>query len=166
MDMIKKLDKTNDDSTSPPEIWQQISEYLPKSENDVIWEPFYNPDSKSPEHLRNLGCKVVYGNIDFFHNKIGTHIVTNPPWSCKEKVIARLGELDMPFIIVMPLHSLATRFVKNNFKHKLQIIIPDMRLHFEKQNPDTLERFTLKRTPFDTIYFCYKMNLPHDIMWL
>lgn len=166
MNMIKSLNKLNDDYTSPPQIWELISEYLPKQRDDIIWEPFYNPDSQSPEHLRRLGCQVIYGNIDFFKNKLGTHIVTNPPWSCKEKVVARLSELDMPFIIVMPLHSLTTRFIKSYFKHKIQIIIPDLRLHFEKKDPDTLERFTLKRTPFDTIYYCYKMNLQNDITWL
>ena len=108
----------------------------------------------------------MYGNIDFFTNDIGDCIVTNPPFSDKERVINRLYELDKPFIITIPIHSLATRFIKNKFKNKLQVIIPDMRIHFEKKDKDSGQRKTLKRTPFDTIYVCYKMNLPRDILWL
>ena len=74
--------------------------------------------------------------------------------------------MNIPFIVTMPLHSLATRFMKTLFKNQIQIIIPDLRLHFEKEDKETGERFTLKRTPFDSIYVCYKMNLPHDIVWL
>eukprot|EP00959_Pyramimonas_sp_CCMP1952_P042270 883962-Pyramimonas_sp.AAC.1 len=148
-------------------VWENIAEYLPKG-NTVIWEAFYNEDSKSVVHLRSLGCSVVYGNIDFFTNDIGGCIVTNPPFSDKERVINRLYELDKPFIITIPIHSLATRFIKNKFnKNKLQVIIPDMRIHFEeKKDKDSGQRKTLKRTPFDTIYVCYKMNLPRDILWL
>jgi hypothetical protein len=167
MDVVRKLDKYNDDWTSPPEVWENISQYLPKGSGDVIWEPFWNVDSKSAQHLRALGCNVVSGNIDFFTSPaIGTHIVSNPPFSCKEAVFKRLYELDMPFIVIIPAHSLCTRFIKTYFKNRLQVIIPDYRLHFEKRYAETGERKTLKRTPFDSVYVCYKMNLPRDLLWL
>jgi len=168
MDMIKRLDTTAIHWTTPKEIWELIDDYLPKGENDVIWEPFYNDQTKSAEHLRSLGCNVISGNIDFYKVKIplGTHIITNPPWDQKEKVIEHLALLDIPFIITFPIHSLATRFIKNHFKNKLQIIIPDTRLHFEKKDTKTGEIFTLKRTPFDTIFFCYKMGFDSNIIWL
>jgi hypothetical protein len=92
--------------------------------------------------------------------------VSNPPFSDKTNVINRLYELDKPFIITIPIHSLATRFIKNKFKNKLQIIIPDTRIHFEKKDVESGEMKTLKRTSFDTIYLCYKMNLPRDVLWL
>jgi len=165
MEMLKKLNKYDDDWTTPLAVWDNIKDYLPKG-NTVIWEAFFNEESKSVEHLRSLGCSVVYGNIDFYTNDLGDCIVTNPPFSDKERVINRLYELDKPFIITIPIHSLATRFIKNKFKNKLQVIIPDLRIHFEKRDKDSGERRTLKRTPFDTIYVCYKMNLPRDILWL
>jgi len=168
MEMIRQLDRTAIHWTTPREIWEIVKEYLPTGPDDVIWEPFYNEQSRSAEHLRSLGCKVIAGNVDFFKQKVplGTHIVTNPPWDCKEEIIKHLALLDIPFMITLPLHSLATRFIKRYLKHKLQIIIPDTRLHYEKKNDETGEVFTLKRTPFDSAFFCYKMNLKSDIIWL
>ena len=37
---------------------------------------------------------------------------------------------------------------------------------YEKKDKDTGETIVLKRTTFDTIYLCYKMNLPRDMLWL
>ena len=167
MDFLTTLDKHNDDYTTPSEVWEQISPYLPKGVGVIIWEAFYNPDSNSADTLRFLtGCEVAYGDTDFFQSAHGTHIVTNPPFSCKEAVFNRLAALDMPFIVLIPSHCLCARYIKRHFKNKLQLIIPDRRLHFQKRDKDTGKRITLKRTPFDSIYVCYKMNLPADVIWL
>ena len=167
MDMIRRVDKLQDDWVTPPEVWENITDFLPVGKTDVVvWEPFYNDDSTSANTLRKLGCQVIYGNIDFFQHALGTCIITNPPFSCKEKVFERLKQLDLPFILTIPVHSLCTRFIKNTFKNKLQLIIPDTRLHFQKLDNETGELVTVKRTPFDCIYVCYKMNLPRDVIWL
>ena len=166
MDFLTTLDKHNDDYTTPPETWNQIREYLPRGYGVEVWESLYNPDITSADTLRELGCKVVCANVDFFNHKLGTHIVTNPPFSCKEAVFNRLAELDMPFIVLIPSHSLCARYIKRHFKNKLQIIIPDTRLHYMKRDKETGERITLKRTPFDSVYLCYKMHLPSDMIWL
>jgi hypothetical protein len=96
MDMLKSLNKQDDDYTTPLYVWDNINDYLPKGET-VIWEAFYNENSKSAGHLRSLGCNVVYDNIDFYNNDIGDCIVSNPPFSNKTRVINRLYELDKPF---------------------------------------------------------------------
>ena len=168
MDMIKRLDQGAVHWNTGKEIWSLIDDYLPKGHNDVIWEPFYNETSKSAQYLRELGCRVISGNVDFYEQNIplGTHIVTNPSFAEKDKLIAHLAKLDCPFILVLPIHSLCTRFIKNHFKNKLQLIIPDMRLHFQKKDKKTGEIITLKRTPFDSVFYCYKMNLEHDLIWL
>jgi len=41
-----------------------------------------------------------------------------------------------------------------------------MRIHFEKKDKETGKIIVLKRTTFDTIYLCYKMSLPRDMLWL
>ena len=51
-------------------------------------------------------------------------------------------------------------FMSDTFKNELQIIIPRNRMHFEKNG------VVMKRTSFDSCYFCYKMNLKKDITWL
>ena len=168
MDVIRCLDKSAVHWNTPYEVWELIEDYLPRGENDVIWEPFYNETSKSAQYLRELGCKVVSGNVDFYHQTVplGSHIVTNPPFDKKEDVIAHLAKLDCAFILILPIHSLCTRFIKNHFKNKLQLLIPDMRIHFSKKDRKTGEIITLKRTPFDSVFYCYKMNLEHDLIWL
>ena len=167
MELIQKLDKNNDNYSTPPEVWENIKQYLPIGDDCVVWEPFYI-DSKSPCHLSKLGCNVLYSNVDFFNSRpsCATHIVTNPPFSCKEKVFERLYSLDLPFVVILPVHSLCTRFIKKYFKNKLQLIIPDTRLHFERVDTKTNVRKTIKRTPFDSIYVCYKMRLLSDVIWL
>ena len=167
MELIQNLDKNNDDYNTPPEVWENIKEYLPVGDDYVVWEPFFNSDSKSPCHLSKLGCNVLYSNVDFFNSKPScvTHIVTNPPFSCKEKVFERLYSLDLPFVVILPVHSLCTRFIKKYFKNKLQLIIPNTRLHFERIDTKTNVRRTIKRTPFDSIYGCYMMGLPRDVIW-
>ena len=148
---------------TPREVWGNIDAYLPKDR--VVWECFYSKDSCSAEHLRSFGCKVVYQDVDFFDSDFGEIIVTNPPFSMKEKVMTRLLELDKPFILLLPVHSVCTRFVKNLFKNTLQIIIPNTRIHYESKDDNGNMR-TLKRTSFDSVYVCYKMNLPRDMLWL
>ena len=155
MEHLHKSDKTNDNYSTPPEVWENIKQYLPTNEGQVVWEPFFNTDSKSPCHLSALGCNVLYSNADFFASKpvIATHIVTNPPFSCKEKVFQRLSQFDLPFIVILP-----------------QSVYPfqrsSLRLHFEKTDGKTGARKTVKRTPFDSIYACYRMDLPRDLIWL
>ena len=46
MELIQNLDKNNDDYSTPPEVWENIKEYLPVGDDYIVWEPFFNSDSK------------------------------------------------------------------------------------------------------------------------
>ena len=166
MEVVRNLDKSAVNWNTPRVNWEIIQDYIPPDK--VIWEPFWNETSQSADHLRSLGFQVISGNVDFYKVKdpLGDIIVSNPPWDDKERVIARLAELGTPFIIILPIHSLCTRFKKTNFKNKLQLIIPNTRLHFDKFNEETGEVQTIKRTPFDSAYYCFGLNLPRDLVWL
>jgi hypothetical protein len=48
----------------------------------------------------------------------------------------------------------------------LQIIIPRKRIHFEKHIDGKAVENWKPKTSFDCFYYCYKMNLPRDIIWL
>lgn len=49
---------------------------------------------------------------------------------------------------------------------KLQIIIPRKRIQFDKKvNGETPENFK-NRCNFDCFYYCWKMDLERDIIWL
>ena len=151
----------HDDYMTPRYAWDNINQYIPKDK--VIWEAFYG-DGTSAEYLRDLGCKeVIHESIDFFENDKGEVVISNPPFSKSKDVMYRLKELDKPFIMILPCSKICTSYFRENFKNTespIQIIIPRKRIAFIKNNILT------KSCNFDCFYYCYKMNLPRDIIWL
>jgi len=157
--------KVDDEYYTPKGAWADVSDYIPK--NKTIWECFYSPRSKSADYLRELGCtNVISEDCDFYTSNHGDVIVTNPPFHQKEKLMERLKELDKPFILIFPIHSIRIHCVRQNFGGKVQFIIPRRRIHFEKYNDEkhVLER--KNQNSFDCLYMCYKLNLNKDIIWL
>jgi len=153
-----------DDYMTPDYAWDNIKDYIPKDK--VIWEAFYG-NGQSGKHLKELGFKVIHEKIDFFTENRGDIIVSNPPFSKSKDVLTRLKELNKPFVLILPSSKLNTQYVRNLFKDdKLQIIIPVKRIHFEKlvdgKKPDGWKN----ACNFDCFYYCWKLDLPKDIVWL
>ena len=78
----------------------------------------------------------------------------------------RLKELDKPFIMICPSSMLNTQYIKELFMNKLQIIIPRRRINFTKKIDGVIPKNWGDRCNFDCFYYCYKMNLERDIIWL
>jgi len=156
----------HDDYMTPKYAWENIKEYIPKDK--VIWEAFMG-DGKSGEYLQELGFDVIHNDNDFFESNEGDIIVSNPPFSKSKDVINRLKLLDKPFIIIMPCSKICTSYFRDNFKdskNPIQIIIPIKRIHFEKHIDGEIPNNWKQQCNFDCFYYCYKMNLPRDIIWL
>ena len=153
----------HDDYMTPQSAWENISHLIPKDK--VIWECFYG-DGKSGEYFEDMGFKVIHEDIDFFEHNKGDIIISNPPFSMKKEVFSRLIELDKPFIMLSSQQVIFTQYLKNIMKGKnLQIIIPRKRIQFIKiKDGEYVD--TGNRCNFDCFYYCYKMNLPRDIIWL
>jgi len=157
-----KTFQKHDDYMTPFSAWEAISEYIPKDK--IIWECFYG-DGKSKEHLLKLGCKeVIHEDIDFFEEDMGEIIISNPPFSKAKDIMPRLKELDKPFILIMPSSKINTQYFRI-FKNDIQIIIPEKRIQFKKLVAGKIRKQD-NSCNFDCFYYCYKMNLPQDIMWL
>ena len=152
-----------DDYMTPNYVWDWIKEYLPNDK--IIWEAFYG-DGKSGDYLTQLGLNVIHEQIDFFENDVGDIIVSNPPFTKKKEVFTRLKQLDKPFIIICPSSMINTQYIRNLFKNELQIIIPNKRINFIKLVNGAVPDDWGDRCNFDCFYYCYKMNLPKDIVWL
>jgi len=151
----------HDDYMTPDYAWKNIEQYIPKDK--LIWEAFYG-DGESGKHLENLGLNVIHKEIDFFDSDEGEIIVSNPPFSICKEIMPRLKELDKPFILILPSSKINTQYFRENFKNsdsQLQIIIPQKRIQFIKNGNDLQNKCN-----FDCFYYCYKMNLPRDIIWL
>ncbi len=162
-----KTFKKHDDYMTPKYAWENITKYIPKDK--VIWEAFYG-DGISAEYLRELGCKeVIHQDIDFFQENIGEVIISNPPFSLSKTIIPRLKELNKPFILIMPCSKISTMYMRDNFiktDPPLQIIIPRKRIQFLKLVDGKVAEKQENKCNFDCFYYCYKMNLPRDIIWL
>jgi hypothetical protein len=149
---------------TPAHAWEDIKQYIPKDK--IIWEAFYG-DGNSGKYLTELGFNVIHEEVDFYDNNLGDIIVSNPPFSQSKKIMKRLKELDKPFIIIMPSSKINTSYFRENFMNKgLQIIIPKKRIHFTKLINGKVPDKWKNACNFDCFYYCYKMNLPHDITWL
>ena len=158
---IKQEFKNDDEYNTSREMWESISQFIPKDK--TIWEAFLlnNHTSKSMDYLTELGHEVVGSpELDFFSTNLGDIIVSNPPYSIKKRIFERLAILDKPFIMILPVSTITKQYVKKINREKLQIIVPDKRMQFLKGEDQ------LKRCYFDTMYLCYKCNLEKDITFI
>ena len=156
----------HDDYMTPKYAWENIKDYIPKDK--VIWEAFYG-DGASGSYLKELGFQVIHEEIDFFTEDKGDILVSNPPFSQSKEVLTRLKELGKPFIMILPFSKINTQYVRGLFSNTddpLQIIIPRKRIHFLKQVDGIIPDGYKSACNFDCFYYCWKMNLPRDIVWL
>jgi len=153
----------HDDYMTPKYAWENIQQYIPKDK--VIWEAFYG-DGQSGTYLKELGFETIHEPVDFFKNDLGEMIVSNPPFSKSKEVMKRLIVLDKPFIMIMPSSKINTSYFREWKDKGIQIIIPRKRIHFTKLVDGKPVEGWKNACNFDCFYYCYKMNLPNDIVWL
>lgn len=146
-----------DDYMTPKYAWDNIKEYIPKDK--IIWEAFMG-DGKSGEYLKDLGLNVIHNENDFFKSNEGDIIVSNPPFSKCKEILRRLKELDKPFILILPSSKINTQYFRI-FKNDIQLIIPPKRIQFLKNGNELNNKCN-----FDCFYYCYKINLSKDIIWI
>jgi hypothetical protein len=151
----------HDSYMTPKYAWSNIKHLIPSDK--IIWEAFWG-DGKSGLYLEELGFNVIHDEDDFFESNKGDIVVSNPPFTKVKEILQRLVEMDKPFILILPSSKINTQYVRNIFKDqgdKLQIVIPRKRIQFIK-NGDELQN----KCNFDCFYYCWKMNLERDIIWL
>jgi hypothetical protein len=150
-----------DDYMTPKSAWEAIRTFIPQ--NKIIWEPFYG-NGDSGRFLTELNFNVIHEKEDFFEHNKGDIVISNPPFSLKKEIVERLIELDKPFILLMPSATLLCSYMRELLADDLQIIIPRRRIQFHKMKNGILT--TENKCNFDCYYFCFKMNLPRDIVYL
>ena len=153
----------HDDYMTPKYAWDNIKQYIPSDK--VIWEAFYG-DGASGTHLQDLGFNVIHEPIDFFEEDKGDIIVSNPPFTLYKDIMDRLMIIDKPFIMILPSSKINTQNFRKWKDKGLQIIIPRKRIHFDKKVEGKTPEDYKSVCNFDCFYYCYKMNLPQDIVWL
>ena len=132
-----------------------------------IWEAFYG-DGNSGNYLTELGFDVIHEERDFFTEPPKEYdlIVSNPPFSQAKQIMKKLLEYDKPFILIMPSSKINTSYFREWKNKGLQIIIPPKRIHFTKLVDGKVPNKWKNACNFDCFYYCYKIDLPKDILWL
>ena len=154
----------HDDYMTPKHAWEEIKQYIPRDK--IIWEAFYG-DGESGKYLKELGFDTIHEPVDFFQNNLGEIVVSNPPFSLTASILERLKELDKPFILILPSSKINTQYFRSLFRNKgIQIIIPTKRIQFCKIEKDGEKTKKKSACNFDCFYYCWKMDLPSDIVWL
>ena len=152
-------DKDSDNYATDKLGWEIIKDYIPHDKK--IWSPFYC-DGKQKEYFKEMGFDIIHEDEDFFENNKGDIIIDNPPFGKFKSICIRLKELDKPFILVCPARTLQLKHFQHHFKKHLQLIIPFQRPTFTHlTNPK--KGYT---PPFGVMYFCYKMNLEKDLIFI
>jgi hypothetical protein len=152
-------DKDSDNYATDKNGWEIIKQFIPIDK--VIWAPFYC-DGKQKDYFKEMGFDIIHQDEDFFQNNRGEIIVDNPPFSKMKLICNRLKELDKPFIIIAFSKVLLMKWFQKLFKDDLQVIIPFSRPTFTHlTNPK--KGYT---PPYGVMYYCYKMNLPKDLIFI
>jgi hypothetical protein len=153
-------DKDTDNYATDKLGWEIIKDYIPK--NKKIYAPFYC-DGKQKEYFKEMGLDIIHEDVDFFTNSFEYDIIVdNMPFSKWKEVCKKLKQDDKPFIIISFPKIFLLKGFTNLFKNDLQIIIPSTRPTFTHlTNPK--KGYT---PPFGCWYFCYKMNLEKDLLFI
>ena len=160
----KKSNSKSDDFSTPAGVWKDIEKYLPKS--STIYVPFWL-DGGVKQAFTNLGCTdVIHEDVDYFKNQFKyDYVIDNPPWSIKKQILSKLKNDGTSFILLLPPSVLHTKYFREmfGFDKDIPIIIPRSRIHYisKTQNDERPAN-----CPFDTIYLCWRMNLPREINWI
>ena len=131
-----------------------LLKYIPTK--TTVWCPFDKEESNFVKLLREHGCNVIYSHIDtgqdFFEYEPQkyNYIVSNPPYSLRERILERLFLLQKPFALLINeagLFDSKKRFelLKNN---KFEIMVFDSRVDYIKGTE------VMKGVPFKSIFLC------------
>ena len=152
--------KNGDEYYSPQNVVDMIVPYVLRGGYKTIWCPFDTSNSLFVKTFQRLGYKVNYGHIetgqDFFDytEPQGDIVVSNPPFSKREAIFARLYEMGVPFALVMNFNGLfdSKRRVELFSENEVQILVPHGRMKFISR-----EKGPLNSPNFQSVYICNKL---------
>jgi hypothetical protein len=167
-----KLDRVaasgNDEFYTPAYAIRPIIEHL--APGSRIWCPFDTADSLFVKMLRAAGHVVIHTHIDDGHDFFEAdpekvqgfdYIVSNPPYSVKGDVLARLFDLGTPFAMLVGVVGLFESqkrfemFAGNRF----EILYLNRRVSYFQDYGDQKPALN---PPFSSVYVCSGV-LPHPI---
>ena len=154
---VKAVSFQDDDYETPSKVLKDLLPYIP---NGIIYDPFYCKGSVIDE-WKQLDRICINEKKDAFEWQPENFdiVVSNIPFSIKEKCVKLCLDFNKPFALLMPIDTLGSKWIKKYFD-KLQFIIPSCRYNFIKNEVQT------KSSWFDTMWVCYKLELVNKIIKL
>ena len=167
MNMKPPLKQGNsNDFQTPPEALKPLLPYLPKGW--TIWECANGKGNLSNELVR-LNYDVIATDIlrgadflIFLPDRNFDCIITNPPFSIKQKFLERCYNLGKPFALLLPLTTFETKKRQELFKkYGLEVIFFDKRINFE--TPNKVEKSSAW---FATAWFTHGLNIGKELTFV
>ena len=160
--------RESDEVYTPAYAVKPIIKYISTFFDDdaTVWCPFDEEDSNYVIELKKAGYNVIATHInkgqDFFEFEPESYdvIISNPPFSLKDKILKRLYELDCPFAMLLPLPTLQGQ-KRFQYLKDCEALIFDKRINYYK-NKETKE--IQKGVAFASIYIC-KHILPESLIF-
>ena len=148
----------DDDYETPYNVLSDLCPYI--QDYNIIYDPFYCNGAVITE-WNKLDKECINTKDDAFNREHPNFevLVSNIPFSMKEKCMKLAFELGKPFALLMPIDSLGSKWIKKYF-NDLQFIIPSGRYNFLKKGEKT------KGCWFDTMWVCGGLNLETNIIKL
>ena len=146
----------DDDYETPNLVLTDLVPYLKKDK--IIYDPFYCRGAVIKE-WQQLGYNCINEKKDAFNREHPEfdYLISNIPFTLKKQCVELGFKLNKPFMLLMPIDALGSKWIKKYFD-KLQFIIPNGRYNFVKNSK------LAKGCWFDTMWVCYNMNLPDKII--
>jgi hypothetical protein len=131
--------------------------------NSLILCPFDSEDSLFVKTLEAMEHTVIYGIDDFIEGqfRLCDYIITNPPFSIKDKVIQKVYEYGLKSVLVMPLDALGGVKRHNMYKEYgyPSVYIPSRRISYIGA-----EENVIKGPSFHSIILSFNQGDP-ELIW-
>lgn len=145
-----------------------LLEFLRQSNFKTIWCPFDDETSEYVKIFKENGFKTIATDIesgyDFFIYEPEEEydiIISNPPFSLKDKILKRVQDLNKPFALLLPLPTLQGEKRFDSLQDT-QVLVFDKRINFYKDKEHTIKQ---NGVAFASIYVC-KDFLPKDLIFM
>ena len=154
--------KKSDEWMTPCWYWNLITDLI---KTKVVWEPFYG-NGMSSKDLSQVCTVRNTEKQDFFdvtNPPEVDFVLSNPPYSVKIKIIDRLEELGLNYILLLPAQFMFSRFWQKRCRENSVMYsmgVCPKRMGFIKKGKDKCP------PPFTCAFFCKGIETPGHYFYL
>lgn len=148
--------ESGDEIYTPFYAVEPLFEFVPKGK--TIWCPFDEEWSAFCQLFTERNYKVIRSSLtggqDFFTYEPEDSwdiLISNPPFSKKDKVLKRAFDLGKPFALLLPVNSIQGKKRFDIFQNQIQILAFDSRVDYH--NSSHMREY-IKGNSFGSAYFC------------